>query len=201
MTQWLKLQILFSRHWAHFKEEEIGFWMQNYFSVCPKILVDLFLNGVSSCYLQLLKSLAQEVLRSWTMDCLLHILERTTPTLLENAFCSWRGRRKMSDLLLIPPPHGFLCTTLIGSVFRSFFAQGCCTLRVSLGRMEAWQCLSVRTTWWVGVVWTHETETWQCLKSTRCAVKGRYTTGISAAALANRLRVLCQSGHDCPDCT
>lgn len=60
---------------------------------------------------------------------------------MEIASCSWRGRRKMSGLLLIPPSCGFLRTTLTGSVFRACFAQGCCALRISLGRMEAWQWL------------------------------------------------------------
>lgn len=60
---------------------------------------------------------------------------------------------------------------------------------------------SGRLTCWVGVVWTHKAETWKCLKDTRCAVKGSYTMGMSAPALANSPRVLCQSGHNCPDCT
>lgn len=52
---------------------------------------------------------------------------------------------------------------------------------------------SVRTSCWVGVVWAHEAGTWKCLRSTGCAVQGMYTIGMSAAALANSPRVLCQS--------
>lgn len=85
------------------------------------------------------------------MDGLLHVPERATATLLDDAFHSCRGRRRVSGWLLIPQSDGFLSITLIGLVFRSRFTQRSCSPQNQSGQDEYDNGLCAT----MGVVYTH----------------------------------------------